>query len=446
MSTIEEASQEPAAPPRPIRRRPLHHVAVWTAFGTLTYSGAQAAILMVLAKLSSDASIVGDYALAFAVAAPITALGRLGMRPLVATETSAELRFQDYLGVQLLTMPICLALLAAIAFLGPFHWAVSWTILTLGCAKLFESTGTVFYGLMDRHERQRRIAQSMFIKGVGGVVAVGIAFSSTHSTAWCGAALAIWWLACLLLGDVPLAVKLCRADGVGTRLVCRPKLGNVRRIAGLSFSVGATAAIRELNIDLPSYFIRVMQGRAAVGYYAAVVAVNKLSRIIFRGFNQAASPRLAQYYRYNPRAFLKLSIKMLMMCGGMGAIAVVVAATIGGWVLGLVYKPDYAQYQTVLVWLSVEVALGLGAVAVRQSLIAARYLHAQMGQALLTTAVLVICCAILIPKYGLNGAAMACVISSAFDLITGAIALLLLFRSRQSEAAAAIAPGEPAAK
>ncbi|MBI3840128.1 MAG: oligosaccharide flippase family protein [Planctomycetia bacterium] len=428
MATIEAKDQARAtAGTYYPRRRPLHHVAAWTLFGTLTYSGAQAAILTVLAKLGS-AEVVGDYALALAVASPVTALGRLGMRPLVATETGRELSFQDYLTVQLLTVPLCLAVLFLVAMVGPFRPEVACTILTLGCAKLAESTGTVFFGLMDRHERQRRIAQSMFFKGVLGVAAVALAFWLTHSTAISGGALASAWLLTIAVGDAPLASRLCRTDGTGAHLWHWPGLTRIRRVAGLCLTVGFTAAIREFNLDLPSYFVRSVLGRTSMGYYAGVSAVNRLSRIVFRSFNQAASPRLAQYFHTEPAAFVRLSAHMLLMCATLGAAAVLMAITFGGPILSALYRPEYAAYKTTLVLMSVEVAFGLGSVSLRQSMIAARYLRSQIPQVLVTTLILSAACALLVPRFGLNGVACACVIASVIDLLTGLSSLVFLFR------------------
>lgn len=439
MATIEQTSEQPQAPaPHYPKRRSLHKVAAWTLFGTLSYAGSTALNLTVLAKLGS-VEIVGDFALALAVAAPITALGRLGMRPLVATETRHELTFHDYLAVQLLTVPICLSILAIIAVTGHFLPGVAWstsvafTIMTLGCAKLTESTSTVFFGLMDRHERQKFIARSMCIKGVGGVASVALAFWLSHSTAIAGAALATWWLLTLLFADVPLAVKLCRMDGHDGPLLRWPGWRKIRRVAAVCGAVGFTAAIREFNLDLPAYFVRTMLGPAAMGYYAGVSAVNKLSRIIFRSFNQAASPRLAQYFHQKPAAFVRLTGKMLLMCATLGIAAVIGSLSFGGLVLSLLYRPEYAAYKSTLVLLSVEVAFGLGAVALRQSMIAARYLKSQIPQVLMTTAVLAGACMLLVPHYGLNGVAGSCVVASVFDLLTGLFSLTFLYK-RQREA------------
>ncbi len=434
MATIEENNQEPVTARiyYPLRR-PLHHAAGWVLFGTVCYAGSQAATLAVLAKLGS-AEIVGDYALALAVAAPVTALGRLGMRPLLATERGGGLSFQDYLAVQLLTIPVCMLLLALVAIVGPFGAEVAWTILTLGCAKLVESTSTVFFGLLDRHERQRRIAQLMVLKGAGGVGAVALAFWLTRSTAIAGGALAGWWLLTLALGDAPIASRLCQADGSGARLCRWPGWTKIRRLSGLCLSVGFTGAIRDLNLDLPSYFVRAMLGPTSMGYYAGVAAVNKMSRVVFRSFNQAASPRLAQYYHTHPEAFVRLTAKMLLMCAMLGAVAVVIAIAFGGPILALLYRPEYAAYKTTLVLLSIEVSFGLGSLSLRQSMIAARYLKSQIPQVLFTMLVLSGACALLVPSFGLNGVAIACVIASVLDLLTGLASLVFLFRRERRRA------------
>src|SRR5260370_6829836 len=120
-------------------------------------------MLVVLAKVSTP-QLVGEFALALAITAPIVLGAGLSLRSVQATDAASEYAFGDYLLVRLLTTIAAGVVIVGIVWSSDYGWHTAAIILVVGLAKGFESVSDIFYGLLQQHERIDRIALSMFIK------------------------------------------------------------------------------------------------------------------------------------------------------------------------------------------------------------------------------------------------------------------------------------------
>jgi hypothetical protein len=75
---------------------------VWTLTGNVFYAACQWGILVVLAKLGTS-QMVGEFALALAITAPVVIGAGLSLRGIQATDARSQYRFGDYLLLRLLT-------------------------------------------------------------------------------------------------------------------------------------------------------------------------------------------------------------------------------------------------------------------------------------------------------------------------------------------------------
>ena len=87
----------PSMPAVPIRRS-----VTWTGIGDALYAACQWGLLMVLARLGTP-EMVGQFALALAVTAPVIIFSNLGLRPLQSTDACHQFAFGDYLTLRLST-------------------------------------------------------------------------------------------------------------------------------------------------------------------------------------------------------------------------------------------------------------------------------------------------------------------------------------------------------
>ena len=131
--------------------------------GTAFFLFGQLVFMTLLARLG-DPVIFGAYTLATALLNPLFFLARMGMRSAQATETSGELAFQTYRGLQYL-----LILMAIIVTLGMIHFlstdeVVTFVLLAIAAAKVAETISDLHYGLFLRYQKQNDIAISLIAR------------------------------------------------------------------------------------------------------------------------------------------------------------------------------------------------------------------------------------------------------------------------------------------
>jgi len=122
---------------------------------------------------------------------------------------------------------------------------------------------------------------------------------------------------------------------------------------------------------------------------------------------QASAVRLARHYIENLHEFRKLLLQLTAIGVANGVIGIVAAALWGRQVLTIMYRPEYAMYPSVFVWLMVAAAVSYVATVLGFGLAAARKFDVQLPVYICAALVTVSACVPLVPRYGLQGAAWA---------------------------------------
>ena len=139
---------------------PLRVSFSWTLTGNLTYALCQFVMLSVLAKLG-NASIVGQYALALAIAAPVFMLTNLQLRAVQATDARHEYAFADYFTLRTISTLLGLLLIVGIAGVARYDLATKALIILVGGAKAVETIGDVIAGHLQKFERLDKVARAL---------------------------------------------------------------------------------------------------------------------------------------------------------------------------------------------------------------------------------------------------------------------------------------------
>ncbi len=369
--------------------------------------------------------MVGEFALGLAITAPIILFAGLALRAVQATDAQQAYRFNDYLGLRMVTSFLALVVIVGIAWGGNYNREVRWTILFIGLAKAYEMVSDTFYGLFQQRERMDRIASSMVIKGPLSLAALAVAVLVSQHV-WVGAAaLSVAWLVVLLLYDVPNGMRILaveRRAEIGPRW--HPP--TLVRLTRLSFPLGLTLMLISLNTNIPRYFIEHHWGQRELGFFAAVAYLMVAGTTVVNALGQSASPRLAKYYASgNRQQFLHLLVRLVGTGLALGAAGVLISLAVGKEILALVYEPEYAQFNRVLVWVMAAAALSYVASFLGYAMTAARFFSIQpvifAGVALVSA----LFCGILVPSYGALGAAWALGAANGLQLLLSMICVFI---------------------
>lgn len=393
----------------------------WTFAGNVVYAASQWGMLVVLAKLGTP-EMVGRFALGLAVTAPVIMFANLQLRAVQATDASDEYSFGEYLGLRLITTGLAFMVILGITAVSGYGRETSLVIMVLGVAKCFESVSDVIYGLLQKHERMDRIARSMIIKGPLSLTAMGVALYLTGSIAWGATALACIWLVLLLAYDIRNGIRVA---GSGVRQF-RPRWRrkDLVRLAKLSLPLGIVMMLISLNTNIPRYFVERYYGEQALGYFAAIAYLMVVGNMVVNALGQSASSRLARYFSEKKRPeFRKLLLGLVLIGFVLGLSGLMVMSVTGEYVLSILYGGGYAQHYALLLWIMLSCFffytasfLGYGITATRAF---DKFLLPYAG----VTVVAIAASYLLVPKYGLVGAAWSLGVTGVASCV---VAILIL--------------------
>lgn len=390
----------------------------YAAVGNATYACCQFLTMMALVKLGSP-SMVGEFALALAITAPIIIFSQCNLRSVQATDARAEYDFGDYLALRLLTSTAALLVVIGIAFLAHHSREASFVIVLVGIAKAIDSVADTFFGKWQRNERLDAASVVYAVNGVASVLTLTAALIVTHSVVWASAGFAAGSAIALV---VCLVVHERYAPGAG---VCpRWETTTLSRLAKLSAPLGIVMLLVSLNASTPRYFVALHDGSYELGIFAAVSYLAVVGTTLVGAAGQSLSPRLATLYAAGDlRSFVRLLRMFALACGFVGVAGVVTAASIGESVLRIVYAPEYARASSVLTISMIAAALSFVGSSLGYGLTAARQFRAQVP--LFTVVVLATAgsALVLVPVSGISGAAWAGVVGAAAQ-VAGSLVVL----------------------
>lgn len=404
---------------QPSKPLTLRHNFSWSFAGNVVYAACQWGMLVVLAKLGSPESL-GQFTLGLAVTAPVVLFAEFSLREVQATDAKHQFVFGDYLGLRIISLGLALVAIALITGLAGYRWETSLVILLVGLAKTFESVSDVFHGLLQQHERMDRIAVSMMIKGPVSLLMLGLGLYLSGNIVWGVVGLVFAWAMVLLLYDVrsgALILGTSRPTPLGgepRQSALRPRWHwrTLGKLAWFALPLGFVTMLYALNINIPRYLIERYLGERALGIFAALSYPMVAGNMVVNPLGQSAIPRLAKYYAVgNSIAFRTLLLKLVGIGALLGGTAVLVALVGGKEILTILYNHEYAQHTQLFVWLMVAAGIGYMSTFLGDGMTAAQRFRIQMPLFLFVTASSAIACLLLLPTWGLQGAAIALLIA-----------------------------------
>jgi len=353
--------------------------------------------------------MLGEYALAVAITAPVAMLAHLNLRAVLATDVTGQRRFGEYMTVRLAASGLGLAAMTALAVMAGRSAETSGVIYLAGLSQTSEAISDAYYGAMQRRDQMDRIARSMMARGILSAAAFGLALSAWGNLLWAVAAVAAIRLALLIAWDRPAGAageQMSGASWTGARSVLRQAL-----------PLGAVLMLVSLNTNLPRYVIEHCLGVAELGVFAAVASFVAAGSTVVNALGQSATPRLARFAALNqPREFIDLVRKLALLVLGLGLAGVLGAALLGRFVLSIAYRPEYASYVGVLVAVMGAAIPAYLAGAMGYAVTAVRAFDAQVPLFIVSALICGIASWVLVPGFGLAGAAVAMAIAAVAQI------------------------------
>lgn len=429
-----------------VARPSLRRNVSWTFGGNIAYAGSFWLMWVLLARVGNN-TVVGQFALGYAIATPVYAITNLSLRTIQATDApGSPYSLAHYLGLRVAStllglLGICVA--AVVADLTPGAVAV---VVVIGLAKAFESVSDALFGFLQRQEQMDRIARSMVIKGGATLLAVIGLLVVFDSAVAAAAGLAAVWASTLLVYDAPNAIRhLPQGSGVeavsrswrgATVGVIRPVFEGpaFRALVRLGFPLGLVLLVSTLSVNVPRYLIGGRLGIDELGVFTAISTLIFAGDLVVSSLSQAVMPRLASYAAAGQdEAFRGLAFRLIGAFAALGVVATVAAYVAGPLVLRLIYGEEYVRYAgvfTVMIGVSgfVDLAGFLSVVIAAQ-----RRFWAPFPINLLKLTIVAVGTFLVVEPYRLEGVAWVLLGSQALAaLLLGAIAFRRAARGDES--------------
>ncbi|HUU95446.1 MAG TPA: hypothetical protein VM487_06880 [Phycisphaerae bacterium] len=392
-------------------------------------------MLFVLVKLG-DAATVGVYALGIAVCQPILTLTNLHLRAALVTDARHEYSYGQYIGLRLAGAALTVIIATAVVFIAGYPPSTKLVIILISIGVAVISVREVFLGIAQKHECMNLSGQSQIILSFAAFSVFVTIFGVTRELAWTVLGLLVVRTGLLLIRDIPKARSvLDRLAKPGEPTSLRPdwSLGMLGRLSVRVLPLGVAMAIGSFSNNVPHYFLQGYHGASPLGYYAAIASITQAAIVLINTLGIAASPRLAEIFISDRRAFGRLLIRLQAIAAGLGLLGIVLSTLFGEFALAVLYGPEYAAYATEFIWLTVAMTFVFMASMFVYAIMAARVFVVLLCAWCAGALVSVVSSILLIPARGVQGAAWAQFASSAALLVAAATAMLIVMKRAAAE-------------
>jgi O-antigen/teichoic acid export membrane protein len=326
----------------------------WSLVGNLGYNLTQWLLVVALARLGTS-HMVGQFALAQAISAPVFLMVGLNLRAVRATDVRRVWTAEQYRVLRLVLNAGSLALTIGIGLATGMRGTTLWVLVIVALAKSAEATSQLLYGYFQIRTRLDLVSRSFLLRAALGAAGFLAALVATGGLPEACLGLLVGWLLVYVVHDRPAERRLLAdEDANGSP---DHGSGTLVQLARKAFPLGVDAGVGSLANNVPRYSVQAQLGTAQLGTYAALAYLGQVSTMLTGAMADALIARLAvEADRRDARAFRRSMNTLLTF--GMSVSAVVV---VGAWLLGepvirLLLGPTYVN-QSLLVWLMVAAAM-----------------------------------------------------------------------------------------
>jgi len=400
-----------------------------------------------LAKLAST-TLVGEFALASAIAVPIAFVSDFRLRVLFVTDAVGKYPLREMLGLRFLLAGISTISILGVCEIAHYKTSTAIVVFIVGIAQMIDSISDNFYGKFQREERMDRIAKSIVARHALSATFFTAALYTTGKLlpAVCGMVLGRGLV--LLSYDARIgpiepnmsSQEIGRFIRKSTYLSCLRPRWNFRRqlqMLWMALPLAITAVLVSVNGYIPRYVLARFLGHRELGIYAAISYIQSGCYMVTVALGYAVFARLSKLFAKGDLAGFKLLVmKTASIYGALGVAGFGLSAIAGRQVLTIVYRPEYAEHVELLRWLMIAGIVQCLSTAMQAGLTAACQFRIQVPLFAGVTAVSLIACIVLVPRLGLTGAAVAVLISSGIQLCasTSLVLRMMFKRARELQA------------
>lgn len=367
--------------------------------------------LVVLARLTNT-EIVGEYALALAITAPVFVFAQFGLKGIFLTH-KVVFPFGTYLWVQLIGATAATLVSVCIGLLTSREFAL--TVLLVALIKSVDSITDVFAGPLQQYEQTAHV----FIgSGASSLLAAGVATGALVLGSSLNLALAFFAVTTLVTAAPTMwrrGLKTVRTRVAHGHARAENHWRNIWHLLRAGVPVGLSGALIALVATLPQYFLSIYAGPSAVAHFAVFFYTIALADIFLSTLTQSWIPRAREALSHPglaPHGFFRFMLRTTVIWSIGVAFAALVGIAAAGLVIPAIFGEGFELTPTIAlpIWISI-VAMPLVAFTNIGTIVRNLYLHT-IWLSLTAAVVSLVACSLLIPPLGIAGAFWSLLLAS----------------------------------
>lgn len=398
--------------------------------GSIARSLSQWAIVVSVAKFGTS-GMVGQYTLTLALTSPIFVFAGLQLRNVLISDKALSNPVRVYWAARIGTSVAAVLAAFVVAAVGGYRGTMLTLVILVSVVTTLDSLADIQYGVWQRAGELRKVGIGLLVNGGVSLAAVTAAMIMTREVVWAAGASAVGSLFALAF---VISVR-GRANPRASRGDDRaPLAGPVFSIVRSALPLGVVTALVTLQWSIPRFFIERLSGLEDLGVFAAANQLTMALGSAVGAIGMAVNGRLAQAFASgSTHEFRSIVLRLAGVGLAVGLLGAAISAVFGGSVLALVYRRDYASGESVLVWLSLAAGMSYAGSFLGYGMTMTRRFRVQVPLFAMVVAVTGFFCAILVPAYGIRGAAWAAGIGNVVQLAGSAWVLHVALLSRDRD-------------
>jgi O-antigen/teichoic acid export membrane protein len=326
----------------------------WSLVGNLGYNLTQFFLVIALARLGTS-SMVGQFALAQAISAPIFLMVGLNLRAVRATDVKRVWSADQYGKLRFVLNVLSLLVTVGVGLIIGLRGTSLAVLVIIAMAKSAEATSQLMYGYFQIRQRLDLVSRSFLLRAGLGAAGFVSALVATGGLPEACLGMLAGWVLVYLVHDAPLERRLLRDDAAIAGRVNQS--ATVAQLARKAFPLGLDAGVTSLANNVPRYSIQAQLGTAALGTYAALAYLGQVATMLTGAMADALIGRLAiEADRRDVRAFKRSMTTLLVFGMGVSGVIILGAWAFGAQLIGLLLGDAYVD-QPLLIWLVVAAAM-----------------------------------------------------------------------------------------
>ena len=385
----------------------------WAFIGNAVNALCNYLLLMILAK-TAPVETVGLWGVAQAVTLPIATFFSMKLSTVNITDVRMDYKPGHYVTARLLASLASVVVAISAGFLF-YSFSVACLITMMSISYSAAEIRLYFISNTQKHERFGLVTVSQIGVGVLTLLLFGSLFILTKNLAIAISGTILSRTFVLLCYDMPVSAKVVSAhdhsfSGYKPLWESKALWGLLRRSAPLAI----VATVGNISQNIPRIVMDKTLGREAVGYFTALSTLLVVYTMVNAAMGNAVLPRLSKYFTQNKKAFVWLYVRLVALNLCIGVMFVVAVFFLGRIALTVLFTPDYAQHNDVLVMMAVSTCI-LSVFGVSNwALNATRQFAIQVPIYIGTALVSLTFSLLLIPVYGIMGGAFVFIIKYIF--------------------------------